>query len=220
MKHSGKIVTTKSAYSFLAVGLCWAAGLCLCWQAAVGYAQPSQKSGWITLIANGNGIENFESVGDANWRTEGDAIVADNGSGGFLVTKQSYKDFLLVAEFWADDNTNSGIYFRCAKADAITDTSCYEANIFDQRPEAKFGTGAIVHIAPITELHASGKRWNTLRITAIGSQLTVVLNDVQTANVRNTNLVKGPIALQYGTLPPNDARGGAIKWRKLEIKPL
>ena len=29
----------------------------------------------------------------------------------------------------------------------MTDRTCYEANIFDQRPDPSFGTGAIVHLA-------------------------------------------------------------------------
>lgn len=207
MKSFGKII------ALLGLGL------------AVGniYTQPAHAqsaAGPTVLIDNGVGIENFMPVGDANWRVEDDALVADDGAGGFLVTKQSYQNFILTAEFWADDNTNSGVYFRCANADVITDTSCYEANIFDQRPEAQFGSGAIVHIAPVTELHATGKRWNTLRVSAIGASLAVVLNGVQTVNVRDTQLRKGPIALQYGILPPNNTRGGVIKWRRVEIKPL
>ena len=182
-------------------------------------AQSEGRTGWTTLIANGSGLENFDIVGGANWRIDEDAIVADDGSGGFLVTKQPYKDFVLEVEFWADATTNSGIYFRCEDASTITDTSCYEANIFDQRPEAQFGTGAIVHISAVAQPYPAGEQWNTLRITAIGSHLTVTLNGVQTANVRDTKLRKGVIALQYGVLP-NSVRGGAIKWRKVEIKPL
>jgi hypothetical protein len=187
--------------------------------APLSIAQSDGRTGWTTLIANGSGLENFDVVGGANWRIDDDAIVADDGSAGFLVTKQTYKDFALEIEFWADATTNSGIYFRCADAATITDTSCYEANIFDQRPEAQFGTGAIVHIAPVAQPYPAGERWNTLRITAIGSHLTVTLNGVQTANVRDTKLHNGVIALQYGVLP-NDVRGGAIKWRKVEVKPL
>lgn len=182
-------------------------------------AESEGRTGWTVLVADGVGLENFERIGSANWRIDDDAIAADDGGAGFLVSKQSYKDFVLEAEFWADPTTNSGIYFRCADAGTITDTSCYEANIFDQRPEAQFGTGAIVHISPVTQPYPVGGRWNTVRITAIGSHLTVTLNGVQTANVRDTKLHKGVIALQYGLLS-NDARGGAIKWRKVEVKPL
>ena len=34
-------------------------------------------SGWNTLIDGDKGLENFNRIGDANWRAEGGAIVAD-----------------------------------------------------------------------------------------------------------------------------------------------
>ena len=37
-------------------------------------------------------------------------------------------------EFWASDDANSGIFIRCQNPKQITDRSCYEVNIFDQRP--------------------------------------------------------------------------------------
>jgi hypothetical protein len=165
-------------------------------------------------------LDNWDRVGDANWRAEDNAIVADKGKGGFLVSKNSYKDFQLRAEFWADHTANSGIYMRCADPKVITDKSCYEANIFDQRPDPTYGTGGIVHIAPVSSMHKAGGRWNTYEVTAVGPQLTVVLNGVQTAKVQHSQFVQGPIALQYGSLPPKGDPGGAIKWRKVQIKPL
>jgi hypothetical protein len=50
--------------------------------------------------------------------------------------------------------------------------------------------------------------------------MTVVLNVTKTAEIDNVEFPSGPIALQYGTLPPKAAPGGAIKWRKVQVKPL
>src|SRR5262245_32436641 len=70
-------------------------------------------TGWTTLIDGEKGLENFNRLGDANWRAEGGAIVADKAKdNSYLVTKGSYKDFELRAEFWADKNTNSGVFIR------------------------------------------------------------------------------------------------------------
>ena len=69
---------------------------------AFGCATMSSDSGWITLIDGGKGLENFNRIGDANWRAEGGAIVADKGKGGHLVTKNSYRNFQIRAEFWAE----------------------------------------------------------------------------------------------------------------------
>jgi hypothetical protein len=176
-------------------------------------------AGWTTLIDGSAGLENFNPVGDANWRAESGAIVADKGKGGHLVSKNSYKDFQIRAEFWADHTTNSGVFLRITNPNKITATDAYEVNIYDQRPEPEYGTGAIVNFAKVAPMPKAGGKWNTYEITAKGSQLTVVLNGVQTVSVQDGKMAQGPFSLQFGN-GPNDAPGGAIKWRKVQIRSL
>jgi len=177
--------------------------------------------GWETLIDGEKGMENFNQVGDANWHPAGGAIIADKGKMGFLVTKKSYGDFELRAEFYADTDTNSGIFIRCADHQKIGGATCYEVNIWDIRPEPKYGTGAIVDVAavPVPIENTAGGKWNTYEITAKGSQLTVKLNGVQTANAQDGKHASGPFALQMGP-GVKGVQGGPIKWRKVEIRPL
>jgi hypothetical protein len=175
------------------------------------------QGGW-TVLFEGKNLDSFNRVGDANWRIEDGAAVADKGVG-FLVTKDSFGDFQLRAEFWADDDVNSGIYFRCSEPGNITDRNCYEANIYDKRPDPTFGTGAIVHLAKVEPMPKAGGKWNTYEITAKGPELTVVLNGETTVkSARDDKLKSGPIALQYGTSVVKDK--GVIKFRKLEVRPL
>src|ERR1051325_8693287 len=96
-----------------------------------------RDAGWITLPngSNPKPLDNWDRIGDANWRAEDGAVVADKGKGGYLVSKNSYKDFQIRAEFWADHNTNSGIFIRITDPNKVTATDAYEVNIFDQRPE-------------------------------------------------------------------------------------
>jgi len=187
----------------------------------LGCSQMGGKSdaGWVSLVDGASGLDNFTRIGDANWRSEGGAIVADKGKGGYLMSKASYRDFQIHAEFWADHTTNSGVFIRCtdpAKGGAET---CYEVNIFDQRPEQAYGTGAIVNVAKVSPMPKAGGQWNTFDITAKGSRLVVVLNGVQTVDVQNGKLPEGRVALQFGN-GAKDAPGGAIKWRKVQIKAL
>jgi len=74
------------------------AGLLVVAFALVGCSSQPSGSGWVTLIDGGKGLENFNRIGDANWRAEGGAVVADKGKGGHLVTKESYKDYEIYAE--------------------------------------------------------------------------------------------------------------------------
>ncbi len=198
-----------------------AMGLLVVTFAFFGCAGQPSGHGWVKLIDGAAGLENWNRIGDANWRIEGDAIVADKGKGGYLVSKKSYRDFEIYAEFWADHNTNSGIHFRSTDANKITDRNSYEANIYDQRPAPSHGTGAITNFAmvPVPAIHKAGGRYNTYEIYAKGPQLTIKLNGVVTVSIQDSQFASGLIALQYGS-GPKGAVGGAIKWRKVQIREL
>jgi hypothetical protein len=172
------------------------------------------ESDWITLISGTDGLENFKIAGEANWIPKDNSVQASSGSGSsWLVSKESYADFVLRVEFWASEDANSGIYVRCADSEKITDRTCYEANIFDQRGDPSFGTGAIVHIAPVEEPRPKvGGTWNVLVITMEGDHLVVDLNNKRTVDVRDELLDSGPIGLQWAS--------GAIRFRKVEIREL
>ncbi len=182
-------------------------------------SQPS--GGWVTLLDSGKGLENFDRIGDANWRVEDGLVVADKGKGGHLVTKNSYKDFEIRAEFWAATDTNSGIFIRAADRNKVGSATSYEVNIWDIRPDPSFGTGAIVDLAavPVPLTNKVGGKWNVMEITANGQQLTVWLNGIMTVNVKDGRYSQGPFTLQYGG-GVKGAVGGPIKWRKVQVRPL
>jgi Domain of Unknown Function (DUF1080) len=180
-------------------------------------ASAPQEAGWVTLIDGDKGLDNWDRLGDANWRAESGGIVADKGKGGFLVSKADYKDFAIRAEFWAETDTNSGIFIRATDRKTITAGNSYEVNIWDIRPDPKYGTGGIVDFAavPVPLTNKAGGRWNTYEIEARGAQMTVRL----TATLQNDKFASGPFALQYGA-GVQGAVGGPIKWRKVQVKAL
>ena len=170
--------------------------------------------GWVTLLDNGK-MGEWDRVGESNWRLEDGAVVADKRTGeaaAHLVSKTPYKDFQLHVEFWASDDANSGVFLRCQDPKRITDRSCYEVNIFDQRPDPTYGTGGIVHFAEISPMPKAGGKWNTFEITAKGRLITVMLNGKKTVELHNGLFAEGPFTLQHGS--------GVIKFRKVAIKPL
>ena len=175
--------------------------------------------GWTTLLDGETGLDNFTRDGEANWRAEGGAIMADKGAGGFLVSKQSFGDYQLRVEFFPDDNANSGIYMRCQVREKLTDRLCHEANILDQRPDQTFATGGIVHVGKLLQPVKAGGKWNVYEITAQRRKITVVLNGIKTAEIDNAEHLSGPVALQFGNLP-NNVPGGAIRFRKVQVRPL
>jgi hypothetical protein len=161
-------------------------------------------------------MKGWYTIGDANWRTEGGAVVADKKTGkdnGFLVTNDMYLDFQLRAEFWVSDDANSGIYMRCGTPGYINDKICYEANIFDQRSDPSYGTGGLVHIAKVDPMPKAGGKWNTYDITVKGDHIVLVLNGQKTVDVRSKAFnSEGRIGLQYAA--------GVVKFRKVEIRRL
>jgi hypothetical protein len=182
---------------------------------AVSHTAKSQTgSGWIQLF-DGKTLTGWTPTNDAvNWRVEDGAIIADKskGKGGnHLVSKESYKDHEIYAEFWASDDANSGIFARC-NPKQISAKTCYEINIFDRRSDPSYGTGAVVYFAEVKPMQKAGGKWNTFEISLKGRNITVSLNGKQTVSLHNGMYEQGHFSLQYGS--------GTIKWRKVAVKPL
>ena len=192
-------------------------GFTLAAAALVGVAPRSAGQagpGW-TVLLDDKAMGEWDKVGETNWRMEDGALVADKRTSkdpAYLVSKVKYKDFQVYAEFWSSDDANSGIFLRCQDPAKIGDHTCYEVNIFDQRPDPTYGTGAIVAFAEVSPMPKAGGKWNTYEITAKGRQISVLLNGQKTVDLHNGMFVEGPITLQHGS--------GIIKFRKVAIKPL
>ena len=192
-----------------------AAGL-LIGAAAFQYANVAsgQSGDWVTLL-DSNNRGDWSEVGKANWELKDGALTADKLDGkdlSYLVSKDSYKDFQIRAEFWTDEEANSGIFIRCDQSGKIDSKICYEVNIYDKRPDPSYGTGAIVDVAKVDPMPKAAGKWNVYEITAQGPHLTIVLNGQKTADVEDSTHLSGPFALQYGS--------GVVKFRKVQIKPL
>ena len=170
----------------------------------------AQSGGWTTLF-DGSNLNGWNELGNANWALAEGAVQADSGSG-FLVTTESYADFELTLEFWVDEPANSGVFIRCADGQSVRDTSAYEVNIYDTRPDQTYRTGGIVHFAAPTSVIMTGGRWNTYEIVAQGPRLRVTLNGTQTVDVSDSQYADGPIALQYGA--------GVVKFRNVRVRRL
>jgi hypothetical protein len=192
--------------------------------AALSFApQASSQTGWVTLF-DGKSLDHFSPIGDANWRLEDGSVVADKGNG-FLVSKDTYTDYQIRAEFWVDAAANSGIFIRCTDPAKVGADNAYEVNIWDTRPGTDYGTGAIVNVAKVDPMPHAGGKWNVMEITAKGGTFTVVLNGQKTVDAaQDPKFASGRIALQHG-LGVKDDKGvandkGVVKFRKVEIKAL
>ena len=198
---------------FLGTGLALSgAGMVLSGAGLAGCANfGSGAGGWVTLV-DGSSIPGWAQLGKGNWSIVDGSLQGKNGDAGFLMSTASYTDFEIRAEFWADEDANSGLFIRCQDRAKVTADNSYEVNIFDKRPDPSYGTGAIVNIAKVAPMPKAANRWNTYEITAQGDRLVVVLNGQKTVDVRDAKHRAGPLALQ--------SAGGTIRFRKVQIRTL
>jgi hypothetical protein len=180
-----------------------------------GFRHASEVSGQtapgFTMLLSGTNLDGWDKIGDANWRVVDGTVQSDKGMG-FLVSKGTYGDFQLRAEFWVTDDANSGIFIRCTDRKMITADNAYEVNIFDKRPDPAYRTGAIVNVAKPAAMINAGGRWNTYDIVAKGSQFTITLNGMKTVDVQDNKHARGCIALQAGA--------GTVRFKNVQIKTL
>jgi hypothetical protein len=173
----------------------------------------SDKAPWETLIDGQEGLQNWNRTGDGNWLALHGAIQIDrktNKDAAFLYSKKSYTDFEMYVEFWADEDANSGVFFRITNTKTINTKGGYEVQIFDKNPP--FPTASMVNLAKAAPTFKAAGKWNTFLITAKGPRLTVVMNGQPAVELDNAAFPTGPIGLQYNS--------GTVKFRKLMIKPL
>jgi hypothetical protein len=184
--------------------------------AGCGHMQPQRG---IALIDGEKGMDNWYMTGStANWRAADGAIQADkleSGKGAsVLASKRTFKDHEIYVEFWAADDTNSGVYLRAPDPKTInTASGAFEVQIWDKNPNQKYATGSLVNVAAVEPIYKAGGKWNTFEITARGAEIIVKMNGVTTAHIKDArNTGEGRIGLQFN--------GGPIKFRKLVVKEL
>lgn len=156
-------------------------------------------------------FEGWAIFGAAEWSFDQDELIGTvKDSVGFVMTEDRYSDFILELEFKPDSSINSGIFIRCQNKE-ISFTDCYEVNIWDLHPNQDNRTGAIVNRAiPLDYVETVGE-WNTYKIQIQGDHLQAWINDVLTADLKDSSLAEGYIALQaMGT--------GEVRFRNVKIK--
>ena len=162
-------------------------------------------------------LSTLNVVGAPIWKYEdGEVLAGPSRQTSFLVSPVTYGDFHLSVEFRVDDDTNSGVFIRCAPIAAVDDANpnaCYEINIWDNHPNPDFRTGSIVTLQTALADVTTLRRWNRYDIVARGARIDVTLNGVTVASLDDSRSLAGRVALQY-------AGNGRMRFRNLEIVPL
>lgn len=192
--------------------------------------QPSD--GWQKLF-NGKDLTGFKQLnGEAPYRVENGCLVGKSVSGqpnSFMATENEYGDFILEFEVMCDPTLNSGVQFRSESRSDYKDGRVhgYQCEI-DPSDRAWSGgvydearRGWLVTLADNEAGRAAYKKddWNKYRIEAIGNNIRIWLNGVNTSNLNDNETSKGFIAFQvHGIGKDMSKEGKEIKWRNIRIK--
>lgn len=162
---------------------------------------------------DGRSLSGWTRQGDAAWTIKDGILECDSGPISYLVSDDDFGDVQIRIEFWVSENANSGIFIRCTDPAQVTVDNSYEVNIFEQRPNQAYATGAIVGVAKVVNVPKTGGRWNVMDIRAKGDRFTVSVNGQHTVdNAQDQAHARGRITLQYGA--------GLVKFRKVEVRPI
>jgi hypothetical protein len=186
-------------------------------------------AGWKSLF-DGKTLDGWTVIGGVNWTVVDGAIsatpaaqpVTPTGDSkqtwpqGFLRTVATFSDFELTAEFWSVDDTNSGLFIRCAApANPGSLGSCYEINISD--PHATSPTGSIVGVhSTLPHRIPSAGKWSRFDVVADGPHLVVKVNGETATDARDEKLRDGALGLQAG----GPTGSGPVKFRNIKVRQL
>lgn len=189
----------------------------------------SEKSDFVDLF-NGKNLDGWEiKNGTAPFTVEDGVIVGTYQSGTpntFLCTKENYADFILTFEGYLGEKTNSGVMFRAQSKPEFKDGRVHGYQM-EMDPSARKWTGGIYdearrgwiyNLERIPEAKEAFKlnEWNQFRIEAIGNNLRVWVNGIQTADVVDDMDASGFIGLQVHACG-EELNGRQVKFRNIKI---
>jgi hypothetical protein len=171
-------------------------------------------------LFNGKDLTGWTVHGTEKWYVEDGNLVCESGPDkqyGYLSTDQPYKNFILTVKFKQEANGNSGVFIRSGIEGVKI--SGWQVEV---APEGKhtggiyesYGRGWLIQPKPEDEKKLKVGKWNTLKIKAVGDDVTTWLNGHQMVYLKDEKIGKGEgfIALQI-----HDGGGIKVRWKDLMI---
>jgi hypothetical protein len=192
-------------------------------------AQDSGK--WLKLF-NGKNLENWEVLnGDAEFKVENGLIIGTskmNTPNTFLATKEKYDNFILEYEAKIDPLLNAGVQIRSLSKPDYNNGRVHGYQV-ELDPSERAWSGGIYDEARRgwlynLECNPKGKKafkngdWNKFRVEAIGNNIRVWLNGVQTSDIIDDMTSSGFIALQVHGIGDNKEKAGKlVQYKNIRI---
>jgi len=154
-------------------------------------------------------------------------ISKSNTPNTFLTTKESFDDFILEFEVWADPLLNSGVQIRSISDENILKGQVHGHQVEIESSPRKWAGGIydegrrgwLYSLKDNAEGQNAFKvdEWNKYRIEAKGNHIKTWVNDVMCANLIDTISHSGFIGLQVHSISDSLLENKKIKWRNLKL---
>jgi hypothetical protein len=192
----------------------------------------AKDGGWKSLF-NGKNLEGWKTLnGEAEFKVENGFITGStkiNTPNTFLATEELFDDFILELEIKNEETVNTGIQIRSNSMSEYNNGRVHGYQV-EIDPSKRAWTGGIYDEARRgwlynLECNIEAKKayklneWNKYRIEAIGNNIRVWVNGIQTADLIDDMTSKGFIALQVHSIGDNKANEGKkVFARNIRIK--
>ena len=147
-------------------------------------------------LFNGRDLSGWAVKGLGRWYVEDGVLINQRGLGYLYTHYDHFSDFILTCETRVSEKGNSGIYFRSKHPGwgFRPWPVGYEAQIDNH--DKKNYTGSLYDRVLASDLLARDNEWFEMRIEAIGSKITIAVNDQTVVSATDPDYRKGFIALQ------------------------
>ena len=161
-------------------------------------SKPAEKGG--VALFDGKSLAGWHQEGQAKWRVEGGALVADASGDGWLRSDKAYSSFILSIEYRASPKCNSGVFLHATKetkpAEQCNPVDAYEFQINNE--DAKYATGSVEDVIQrLVTINPAPNQWHKAEITVRGNNIAATLDGQKVLDGSDAKLKSGYIGLQH-----------------------
>jgi hypothetical protein len=184
------------------------------------------------VLFNGKDLTGWEIVGTELWYVENGLLVCESGPNkkyGYLQTRKYYNDFDLTLDFKQIADGNSGVFIR-SYIKGGTDISGWQVEVAPlgnhsggiyESESGGGGRGWIsVQLTPEKENALKDGEWNTMRIRAIGDEVTTWLNGMKITELKDEKVGRGKGRIMLQIHDVSKGNGIKVLWKNMQIKEL
>ena len=188
-------------------------------------SSPAQAEDGFVPLFDGKSLDGWTTLPGGTWKVADGAIVGTQDSNekrhGMLLSNKQYGDFVVRLKYKSLEG-NSGFYFRVQKVDHAVSVKGFQAEIDADGKDVgglyeTLGRAWVVQTTPEdVKTYYKDKDWNEMTISAIGGDVTVTVNGVQTAAIKDD---PSPRAGYFG-MQLHGGQNMHVLFRDVEIKEL